>query len=84
MAESKQTLVVCAPLCFVFSKLNKLDQDKIKSVLLDFYDVDDISDAKKRLVYDVESIQTDKLPRLSNHRDSDGRLRAVTCSERCR
>lgn len=37
MAECKQVLAVCAPLCFVFSKFNKLDQARIKSVLVDFF-----------------------------------------------
>ena len=77
MAECKQTLVICAPLCFVFSKLNRLDNAKIKSVLSDFFSLDDLCDAKRRLISDAELIRADNLPRFSNRRDSDGRLRLV-------
>ena len=76
MAESKQPLVVCAPLCFMCSKRNKLVLGRIKAVLCDFYTVDDISDAKRRLLKDAESIMVDKLP-TCNRRDSDGRLHMV-------
>ena len=77
MAESKQVLVVCPPLCFVFSKFNKLDLAKIKKALGDFFSAEEIYAARNKLMCDVEKIEVDKLPRLSNHRDSDGRMRAA-------
>jgi hypothetical protein len=74
MADGKQ-LVVCAPLCFCFSKFGKLDKARIKGVLNDFFTPDDIAAAKKRLLSDIEQFQLDNVPK-SKRRDSEGGLRA--------
>jgi hypothetical protein len=69
--------VVCAPLCFAFSKLKKISSLKIKSVINDFFDDETISAAKSRLLHDSQLIEADNLPRLPNRRDSEGRLRKL-------
>ena len=62
-------------LCFLFTKLNKLNIKRIKNVMYDFYSVDDITRANDRIVGDVAKLQIDGLHRISSRRDSTNRSR---------
>ena len=67
-------LVLSEPLCFIVSKLGKIERKAIKSVALDFYRSEDIADAKSKLLSDVSLLQlSDKLPHVPNRRDGDSR-----------
>jgi hypothetical protein len=72
MAE--RSLVLNNVLCFVFSRINKIDVRQLKSVLCDFYLLDDIVAAKDVLVSAAESLQIANLPDLRKRRDGAGRL----------
>ena len=61
------------PLCFLLTKLNKLDIKRIKNVMYDYCSADDITRAKDRIVGDVTKLQIDGLPRISSRRDSTNR-----------
>ena len=62
------------PLCFIFSKLGKVASKSIKSVVLDYYKSEDISEAKVRLLEDISQLNTsEKIPHVSEHRDGDNR-----------
>ena len=72
MADSQ--FVVCAPLCFLVNKFGRLDVKQLKSLLNDFYSLEDIIEAKEQLITDVSSLQlTEKVPRLPTRRDSENR-----------
>ena len=72
MADTRRAVVLCAPLCFVFSKLHKLSNVQIVTVLLDCYTPDDISRAKRILVDDIKKLKLEKnLPHLRARRDAD-------------
>ena len=77
MADSERRVVVCPRLCFLFSKFGVCELKKIKNVMYDFFLIDDIVDAKKILMEDLERIKTDnvmigvRFPRMVAHRDSD-------------
>jgi len=67
-------LVLSEPLCFIVSKLGKVERKAIKSVALDFYRSEDIADAKNKLLSDANLLQlSDKLPHVPNRRDGDSR-----------
>jgi len=78
MAE--HSVVVCAPLCFVFTKIGKINGSKIAKVVSDSFTPTDITKAKKILIEDVQKIHTDRpLPRLVSRRENDLQKRA--CKE---
>ena len=60
-------------LCFLFTKLNKLNIKRIKNVMYDYHSADDITHAKDRIIGDVAKLQIDGLPRISSRRDSANR-----------
>ena len=62
-------------LCFLFTKLNKLDIKRIKYIMYDYNTADDITRAKDRIVGDVAKLQIDGLPRISSRCDSANRSR---------
>jgi hypothetical protein len=73
---AQRSVVLCAPLCFAFSKVNKLSLLQIVGVLSDWFVPEDISTAKKILVEDVRRQNLDKadgkLPQLLRaRRDAD-------------
>ena len=69
-------LVLCNPLCFLFSKCGNLSQKVLKSALLDFYDPVVISNAKKQLIEDMKNANcTEKLPNVPEQRG--GEMRTV-------
>lgn len=73
MAEC--TVVICDALCFLRCKFGKVPVKQLKSILMDFYSVDLLSEAKRMLLKDVEHLKdTIKLPHLPARRDSDNRL----------
>ena len=72
-------LVVSNVLCFSLKKYGKHPTKTLKSMLIDFYEVDAIFSAKQQLLADVEVlISTDKLinkpPNIPTKRSGDGRL----------
>ena len=70
------TLVLCKPLCFLVTKLAKLEQKVIRTALLDYYNATEITEAKMQLLQDVASL---KLSRSSPHTPQrrDGENRSV-------
>ena len=73
MAECE--LVLCEPLCFLINKFGNLNVKILKNVVADFYDVNTIGEAKKRLLDDVGKLSfVNKLPHIAKHRDSADRL----------
>ena len=69
-------LVLCNPLCFLFSKCGNLPQKILKSALIDFYDPVVISSAKKQLIEDMKNANfTEKLPNVPERRG--GEMRTV-------
>lgn len=70
-------VVICPPLCFLFSKLNKLSNNKIIDILCEYYEPDAILRAKKLLGEAVKELNADNtLPQLRARRDTDVRSRA--------
>jgi len=73
MADTQ--VVLCDPLCFVVNKYGKTDVKALSSTLFDFYSTDVLSDAKKRLLVDIDMLNlTSKRPHIPHRRDGDGRL----------
>lgn len=73
---AQRSVVLCSPLCFVISKLNKLSKVKIIDVVIDCFAADDITSAKRILVDDIRRLHLDKvdgrsLPQLRARRDAD-------------
>lgn len=72
MAEVR--LVLCEPLCFILNKFGKVGNKSLKSVVLDYYKPEDISDAKTMLMDDINLIKTnEKIPYVSRRRDCDNK-----------
>jgi hypothetical protein len=68
MAEQQQ-LVLSAPLCFIINTLKRHRVNDVKSLIVDFYNVDDIYAAKSRLIADSAGLCED-LPRLPRRQES--------------
>ena len=74
MADDK--VVICNPLCFLLNRFGKTAVKHLKSALLDFYDVKDLSEAKNYLLDDVrKSVFSSDMPHIPERRE--GELRAV-------
>jgi len=72
MAEVR--LVLCEPLCFILSKFGKVGNKSIKSVVLDYYKPECISDAKMMLMDDINLIETnERIPYVSKRREGDNK-----------
>lgn len=68
-------VVLCDPLCFIVNKYGKTDVKALSSALFDFYSTDVLSDAKKRLLEDVDKLNLkSNRPHIPHRRDGDGRL----------
>jgi len=72
-------LVVCSVLCFSLKKYGKHPMKMLKSMLIDFYDVDAICSAKQQLLVDVEVLNSadkliNKLPNVPTRRSGEDRL----------
>ena len=72
MADRVDLVLNCA-LCYLFSKINKFENRLIKVSMLEFYSAADICDAKEALMKAV-SILPDKLTKIRDRRDGDGRV----------
>jgi len=74
MADA-MNIVLCDVLCFVRNKFVNTNVKVLKSTLLDFYSVEDISSAKKRLLDDICAIRTEvKFPHTPQRRDGGDRF----------
>ena len=65
-------------LCFTVNKFVNNDVKTVKAALFDFYTVDDLHEAKMRLVDDIDKLDvntTGKRPHIPHRRDGDDRLR---------
>src|ERR1043165_461169 len=63
MADSRE-LVVSEALCFLFNKFGKVPEKNIKSVVINFYNDEEVSSAKDLLYRSLEQLKIDGLPRL--------------------
>jgi len=67
-------LVFCEPLCLILSKFGNVGSKSIKSVVLDYYPADAISDAKATLMDAVNLIKTsEKILYVSRRRKGDNK-----------
>ena len=62
-------------LCFLKNKFGKVPLKQLKSVVADFYTVDDLSVAKVCLLSDIEALKSSvKFPHVPQRRDGEARL----------
>lgn len=74
MAEVR--LILSRPLCFLLSKVGKVESKCLKNTLMEFFDPVDISAAKKQLMEDIICMNLDeKVPHVPLRRDSENRIR---------
>jgi len=67
-------LVLCAPLCFLVSRIHSLETELLHCGLFGHYTGESITAAKKRLKDDIDNMKlTIKVLRLPDRRDSDNR-----------
>jgi len=74
MAEGE--LVLCSPLCFLLAKYSNTAVKLLKSALLDYYDAEVLSEAKRQLLKDVNTVKLQvgfDLPHIPARRDGDNR-----------
>jgi len=73
-------LVLCAPLCFLVKRYEKLERKLLKSVLLEFFNPGDITAAKSLLETDVSSVATKEgissstVPRFTRRVNNENRM----------
>ena len=71
---ANDTLVLCKPLCFLVTKLGKLELKVINSALLDYYSSAEITEAKRQLIDDINSPQLiEKIPQITERRNGENR-----------
>ena len=71
---SQRELSLCDVLCFVSNKFVKLPVKQLKSTLSDFYAVDALTEAKVRLLGDIEKAEPSvQIPHMKRRRDGDSR-----------
>ena len=62
-------------LCFLVNKAGSTPVKMIKSALIDFYNAEDLSAAKKILMDDIAMLKTSvKFPHIPQRRDGDNKL----------
>jgi hypothetical protein len=67
-------LVLWNTLCFLMSKMFRLSLKVLKSAVIDFYDIDTIVEAKRRLLAYVNLLDfTEKLPHIPKRRGEANR-----------
>jgi hypothetical protein len=67
-------LVLCKPLCFLVSKLGKLEIKVMKTALIDYYSAAEITAAKFQLIDDTASLQLSEIiPHIPQRRDGENR-----------
>ena len=73
-------LVLCAPLCFLIKRYDKLERKLLKSVLIEFFKPGDITAAKSLLENDVSSVATKEgisssaVPRFTRRVNNENRM----------
>lgn len=68
-------LVLCEALCFLINRFKNTEIKYLKSVLKDYFSIEDISTAKCRLLDDTESLNTTrKPPHVARKREGENRL----------
>lgn len=72
--STSRELVLNPLLCFITSKFGKMDLKQMKEILSDFYSADDVSAAKKQLLYDAERSKLDGLLSRYPERHGDNRM----------
>ena len=66
-----RAIVLCNPLCFLANKFGRIATRPLKSMVLDFYDVGVLSDAKCQLLDDIRELNLDiDMPHVPERRDS--------------
>ena len=74
MANTRRTLIVNDLLCYFINKFGRLPNKQLKSVILDFYATEEISNAKELLIIEVDKTVKDKWPKPARRRkDSSNR-----------
>lgn len=74
MANTPRTLIVNDLLCYFINKFGRLPNKQLKSVILDFYATEEISNAKELLIIEVDKTVKDKWPKPARRRkDSSNR-----------
>ena len=62
-------------LCFFKNKFSKVPLKQLKCITVDFYTVDDLSEAKVRLLSDIEALKSSvRFPHVPQRRDGEARL----------
>jgi hypothetical protein len=64
-----RSLFISEPLCFLSNKFGKLPLKSLKSILIDFYSSEVVSDAKDALINCVDDLKLDKYPRPPRRRN---------------
>ena len=73
-----ESLVLSNPLWFLVAKFGKSAVKPLKSVVIDFYNVDALAEAKPSLLRDVDSIKSSiNLPHMPKRRDGEDRVNRV-------
>ena len=71
---SQRELSLCDVLCFVSNKFVKLPVKQLKSMLSDFYAIEALTEAKVRLLSDIEKAEPSvQIPHMPRRRDGDNR-----------
>ena len=76
MAE--RVFILCPPLCFLFSKVNKSAASLLKTAVIDFYDDNSLNIAKHQLLKDIKDTVTSvECPHVSERREGPNRTRLI-------
>jgi len=68
------SIVLNNALCFLKNKLGKSGVKPLKSTVLDFYDAEDLSGAKRQLISDVKDLNLDiAIPHVPERREGDNK-----------
>ena len=69
-----RNVVVCNVLCYLVNKLSKTPEKLLKTILLEFYEVGDLNDAKQQLLDIVNGLETTAArPAVQKHRQGEKR-----------
>ena len=72
------SLVLCSPLCFFIAKFKHSAAKPLKSVVCDFYRVEDLAGAKRVLLRDIDNIRLEiNLPHIPARREGDNRVNRI-------
>ena len=66
-------ITLCNILCFVRHKFDKITVKQLKIVLMDFYSVEVLSDAKTLLFNDIHELKSFGLPHIPRRHDGENR-----------